>query len=192
MELSGPRAAWQHGVGLVHQHFTLVPTLSVLENLALGRDAGVRGLELPFARVRAATVPLDAIVEDLGVGDRQRVEILKALLRDPPVLVLDEPTAVLTPAEVESLFGLLRELADEGRAVVLVAHKIDEVLAVADRVTVLRGGRTVLTKERDTVDERSLTREIAGELPGRLSSGSRASVCAAHRGRRRSATCLSR
>ncbi|MGD8289429.1 MAG: ATP-binding cassette domain-containing protein, partial [Gemmatimonadota bacterium] len=141
VELSGPRAAWEHGVGLVHQHFTLVPRLTVLENLSLGRDPGVSGAGLPSDRVREAalrlsertglSVPLEATVEDLGVGERQRVEILKALLREPPILVLDEPTAVLTPGEVESLFTLLRDLAAQGKAVVLVAHKINEVLSVS-------------------------------------------------------------
>jgi simple sugar transport system ATP-binding protein len=151
----------------------LVPTLTVLENLSLGRAADSSGLRLPLARVREAArglidrtglgVPLDARVEDLGVGDRQRVEILKALLREPRVLVLDEPTAVLTPSEVDALFDLLRELAGQGRAVVLVAHKIDEVLAVADRVTVLRRGRTVLTAERHEVDATRLIRAMVGD-----------------------------
>lgn len=173
---SSPREAWQAGVGLVHQHFTLVPTLSVLENLALGRRSAAGGLRLPYARLRREVgdlvertgleLPLEARVETLGVGTRQRVEILKALLRRPGILVLDEPTAVLTPAEVERLFQLLRELAQEGRAVVLVAHKLDEVLAVADRVTVLRRGRTVLQAERDEVDAPSLIRAMvaSGEV----------------------------
>ena len=174
VELSGPRDAWQHGVGLVHQHFTLVPTLTVLENLSLGREADASGLRLPLVQVREAAqglmartglaVPLDARVEELGVGDRQRVEILKALLREPPILVLDEPTAVLTPSEVHSLFGLLRELAAQGRAVVLVAHKVDEVLAVSDRVTVLRRGRTVMTSARHEVDAARLIRAIVGDV----------------------------
>jgi len=172
VELDGPRAAWRHGIGLVHQHFTLVQSFTVLENLALGRDVGTPGLGLPVEDVRAAaealmestglTVPLDERAEDLGVGDRQRVEILKALLREPPLLVLDEPTAVLTPGEVGSLFGLLRQLAAEGRAVVLVAHKIDEILSVADRVTVLRRGRTVMTSARASVDAPTLVRAMVG------------------------------
>lgn len=170
VELTSPRTAWKHGIGLVHQHFTLVPTLSVLDNLALGRDAGTSGFGTPRVRdsvMRLSertglSVPLDAMVEELGVGDRQRVEILKALLREPPILVLDEPTAVLTPGEVTSLFALLRDLAEEGRAVVLVAHKIDEILDVADRVTVLRRGRTVLSSARAEVDAPSLIRAMVG------------------------------
>jgi simple sugar transport system ATP-binding protein len=171
VELQSPRDAWTHGVGLVHQHFTLVPALSVLENLALGRRlAG--GWRLAYGRVRADAaalmertgldVPVHARVEELSVGARQRVEILKALLRDPPLLALDEPTAVLTPGEVSSLFALLRKLATAGRAVVLVTHKIDEVLLVADRVTVLRHGKTVLAAPRSAVDARVLVAAMVG------------------------------
>lgn len=179
-----PREAWRSGIGMVHQHFTLVPRLTVLENLALGRRSRARGLALPLAdlRVRASglmdrtglDVELDAPVESLGVGRQQRVEILKVLLRDPRVLVLDEPTAVLSPAEVDGLLSLLGRLArredparslDDAphrRAVVMVAHKLDEVLAVADRVTVLRAGRTVLEAGRDEVDASVLARAMVG------------------------------
>jgi ABC-type uncharacterized transport system ATPase subunit len=182
VQLTNPRTAWHHGIGLVHQHFTLVPTHSVLDNLALGRAGGSSGLRLPYEQIRASAevlmertglqVPLDVPVSEIGVGDRQRVEILKALLRDPPILVLDEPTAVLTPAEVTSLFALLSHLAEQGRAVVLVAHKIDEILDVADRVTVLRSGRTVLTGARSDVDASVLIRAMVGaEIAGTLRGG---------------------
>jgi len=167
--LTSPRDAWAHGIGLVHQHFTLVPTLTVSENLALG----LRGALEPGLSVQRAVreliertgldVPLQPRVEELGVGDRQRIEILKALLRDPRILVLDEPTAVLTPDEIERLFDLLRELAGEGRAVTLVAHKLDDVLAVADRVTVLRAGRTVLTAASGEADQSELVRAMVGD-----------------------------
>jgi simple sugar transport system ATP-binding protein len=192
-----PREAWAAGVGMVHQHFALVPRLTVLENLALGRRGsagrrarggparGGRGsgparrperwwaLRLDQVRARAEQVarstglqvPFDRRVEELGVGDRQRAEILKVLLREPRVLVLDEPTAVLTPTEVESLIVLLRRLAGQGRAVLLVAHKLDEVLAVADRVTVLRAGRTVLRAHRLEVDAPLLARAMVGGTP---------------------------
>ena len=170
--LETPRAAWAHGVALVHQHFTLVPALTVVDNLALGRRDG-SGLTLDLDRVRAdaahlmqrtgLSVPLDATVEHLGVGDRQRTEILKALLRHPRVIVLDEPTAVLTPREIEGLFTLLRELAGEGTAVGLVAHKVDEVLGVADRITVLRDGRSVLSEWAANTSAPELIRAMVGE-----------------------------
>ena len=152
LTLRSPREAWANGIGLVHQHFKLVRRLTVLENLALGRRTASRGWRLPLRHVGEKAdelmervglkVPVHAVVEDLGVGDRQRVEILKALLREPSLLILDEPTAVLSPPEVENLLALLRGLAADGRAVVLVSHKLDEVLSVADHVTVLREGRT--------------------------------------------------
>ncbi len=172
MRLRRPRDAWDAGIGMVHQHFALVPTLSVLENLALGRRSAARGMRLPYPRVRREAtdlaertgleVPLDALIEDLGVGDRQRVEIVKTLLRRPRLLVLDEPTAVLTPGEVKTLFALLRELASSGQGVVLVAHRLDEILGVANRVTVLRRGRSVLSAPRDEVSETELTRLMVG------------------------------
>jgi simple sugar transport system ATP-binding protein len=170
--LMSPRGAWARGIGSVHQHFTLVPTLSVLENLALGRRSAplrlgrtLDRLRLEAAKLMSRTgldVSLDAPVGLLAVGERQRVEILKVLLRDPSVLALDEPTAALAPAEIASLFALLRDLAREGRAVVLVAHKIDEVLAVADRVTVLRRGRTTLSEARSAVNASTLMRAMLG------------------------------
>lgn len=172
VRLQSARAAWEMGVGLVHQHFTLVPGLSVLENLALGWRHGGRRWTLRLEEIRqeayrlgrltGLNVPFEASIEELGVGDRQRIEILKALLRDPQLLVLDEPTAVLAPAEIEQLFGLLRTLANEGRAVVLVAHKLDEILSIADRVTVLRDGRTVMTAALADLDAAVLTEAMVG------------------------------
>jgi simple sugar transport system ATP-binding protein len=174
---------------LVHQHFSLVPALTVLENLALGRrvspfrlrrtlDALRRDAERLIAETRLE-VPLDAAVAGLSVGEQQRVEILKVLLRGPSVLVLDEPTAALAPPEIASLFRLLRSLADGGRAVVVVAHKIDEVLAVADRVTVLRRGRTTLSARRAEVDGPTLVAAMIGDA----AAGAEAAVVEGERAR---------
>lgn len=181
VDVHSAREAWRHGIGMVHQDFALVDRMSVVENLALGRRRG-GGLRLGLDEVReearslgrrvGLVVPLEASVEELGVGERQRVEILKVLMREPSVLVLDEPTAVLTPAEVEGLLELLRRLADEGRAVVLVAHKLDEVLAVADRVTVLRDGQTVLETPRAGLEARDLAIAMVGSAPAPLGPGS--------------------
>ena len=176
VRLLSARAAWKMGIGLVHQHFTLVPGLSVLENLALGRRHRGHRWKLHLKEIRkeasqlseltGLTVPFEASIEELGVGERQRLEILKALLRDPQLLVLDEPTAVLAPAEINQLFRLLRSLAEEGRAVVLVAHKLDEILSIVDRVTVLRQGRTVMTAARADVDTAILTDAMVGSSSG--------------------------
>jgi len=170
VRIDTPREARRLGIGMVHQHFSLVPPLSVLENLMLAWPRSA--LAWPEDEVREAaealagetglTVPLDARVSNLGVGERQRVEILKVLLQDPRILILDEPTAVLSPPEVEGLLALVRELARAGTSVLFVAHKLDEVLAVADRVTVLRRGRTVLEAARSEVDAPRLARAMVG------------------------------
>jgi ABC-type uncharacterized transport system ATPase subunit len=172
VDLDGPRDAWARGVGLVHQHFMLVSSLTVLENLALGRRGAPRRMTIDYAQLleeasrlmerTGLRVPLDARVDGLSVGQKQRVEILKTLLREPAVIALDEPTAALAPAEITPLFALLRQLAQEGRGVVLVAHKIDEVLGVADHVTVLRRGRTVLSETRERLDAAALVRAMLG------------------------------
>ncbi|MFN7571826.1 MAG: ABC transporter ATP-binding protein [Betaproteobacteria bacterium] len=147
-----PAAALAAGIGMVHQHFTLADNLSVLDNVTIGteplwrpaarRGAARRKLVDKAARFGLAVDP-DARVATLSVGERQRVEILKALYRGARVLILDEPTAVLTPQESESLFATLKQFVREGLAVIFISHKLDEVLAVADRIAVLRAGRLV-------------------------------------------------
>jgi simple sugar transport system ATP-binding protein len=152
-----PRAALDAGIGMVHQHFTLAENLTVLENIALGTQklfspwfdrATARRRILSLAGDFGLAVDPDATVATLSVGERQRVEILKALYRDARILILDEPTAVLTPAEAEALFATLKLLVAQGLSVVFISHKLAEVLAVSDRVIVLRGGR--LSGERPT------------------------------------------
>lgn len=169
---TSPRQAWAVGVGMVHQHFKLVGRLTVLENLALGFRVAARGLGLPYPEIRKRVhalasetgleIPLEAVVEDLPVGLQQRVEIMKLLIRDPDIVILDEPTAVLAPGEVERLLVLLRQLAERGKTVVLISHKLNEVLRVADRITILRGGTTVIQALRSEVDEGVLIRAMVG------------------------------
>jgi len=163
---SGPAAALAAGIAMVHQHFSLIPTFTVVDNLLLGRERGVLR-RAAYAEKLAATaaaygLPLDpyALVGDLSVGERQRVEIVKCLVREPRLLVLDEPTAVLPPGEIESFLAVCRRVADGGCGVVLVTHKLAEVKRVADRVTVLRGGRSVATSEQPAEDIDRLVRAM--------------------------------
>jgi simple sugar transport system ATP-binding protein len=170
-----PGDAIEAGIGMVHQHFMLADNLTVLENVVLGSEPTKDG-ELDFAAARrrikeisdsyGLDVSPDPLVEDLGVGDRQRVEILKVLYRGAKVLILDEPTAVLVPQEVDELFENLRELKNEGLTVIFISHKLDEVLAVADEITVIRRGTTVATVEPAGVTARQLAELMVGsELP---------------------------
>lgn len=167
--------ALRRGVGMVQQHFALVPVFSVLENLVLGAEPrGLWGLSLSRAREAATRalqqvghdVPLDAIVEDLGVGDRQRVEIARMLFRGARTLILDEPTAVLTAGEADALYTRLRVLAGAGAAVVVVTHKLDEVLAYADVVTVMRRGQVIETRSINRGDREEERRRLASSIMG--------------------------
>ncbi|HSJ21259.1 MAG TPA: ABC transporter ATP-binding protein [Nocardioidaceae bacterium] len=165
VDLSSPADAIKSGVGMVFQHFMLADNLTVLENVVLGAEKlhGI-GSEARAEIVRLSDayglgVRPDQLVEELGVGDRQRVEILKVLYRGARTIILDEPTAVLVPQEVDELFANLRELKSEGLAVIFISHKLDEVLSVADVVTVMRRGTTV-----DTVDPASVTAHQLAEL----------------------------
>jgi ABC-type uncharacterized transport system ATPase subunit len=169
-----PRQAIEAGIGMVHQHFQLVPVFDVVEAVALGAESvsGFLGtFDRKTARQRVAelserynlNVNPDAKIEDLPVGVRQRVEILKALYRQSDILVLDEPSAVLTPFETEELFGIIRGLAKAGTTVIFITHKLNEVLEVADKITVLRRGRVA-----GTVDPTTATREqLANLMVGR-------------------------
>ena len=150
--IRGPEDAIGHGIGMVHQHFMLVDTFTVLENVVLGVEKGYL-LRSTLAEARqelerlereyGLDVDPDAIVGSLPVGLQQRVEILKALYRGADILILDEPTGVLTPQEVDDLFRILRALRDQGRTIILITHKLREIMALTDRVTVMRAGRVV-------------------------------------------------
>ena len=168
--LSSPQAAIGAGIGMVHQHFKLVPAFTVAENIHLGwsqtpRRASAAALE---ARTRALAarfnlaVRPEAIVGDLSAGEQQRVEILRVLAREARILILDEPTAVLTPAEARDLFAALRAFRASGNAVIFISHKLDEVVAIADRISVLRGGRKVATRPAAGTDERGLAALMVG------------------------------
>jgi general nucleoside transport system ATP-binding protein len=170
-----PSDAIAAGIGMVHQHFMLADNLTVLENVVLGSEPTNGGV-LDFGEARRRITEIsnayglgvrpDRMVERLGVGDRQRVEILKVLFRGARILILDEPTAVLVPQEVDELFVNLQELRREGVTVIFISHKLDEVLQVADRITVVRAGTTVGTVEPKSVTARDLAQLMVGsELP---------------------------
>lgn len=169
--IHGPRQALALGIGMVHQHFTLVPSMTAAENVALGSATG-RPRRSHLAEVSKAlaevsrryglAIDLEQRVEDQSVGARQRLEILKLLLKDVDVLIFDEPTAVLTPDEWQELRVVLRRLADEGRAIVLITHKLGEVFDVADRCTVLRRGEVVGTAPITETDKRELVQWMVG------------------------------
>ena len=151
-QINTPHDAIALGVGMVHQHFMLVETMTVAENIVLGAEPGAAAsLDLNKAaqEIRALSdefkLAIDprATIENLSVGQQQRVELLKALYRQARLLILDEPTAVLTPQEVEEFFGILRRMREQGKTVVIITHKLSEVLAVSDDVTVMRDGRVV-------------------------------------------------
>jgi ABC-type uncharacterized transport system ATPase subunit len=172
LRLHGPGDAIRAGIGMVHQHFMLVPVFTVAENVMLGhertRGLGLldrrrarRDVEELSARYGLAVDP-DALVEDLPVGVQQRVEIIKALVRDADVLILDEPTAVLVPQEIDELIAIMRQLKAAGKSVVFITHKLKEVKAVADRITVIRRGRVVGTSTPDASES-----ELASLMVGR-------------------------
>ncbi|MFP5299428.1 MAG: ABC transporter ATP-binding protein, partial [Actinomycetota bacterium] len=172
VHFDGPNDAIAAGIGMVHQHFMLVPVFTVTENVMLGveptrqaglldRDAARKRL-LQLSKKYGLEVDPDAMVEDLPVGVQQRVEILKALYRDADLLILDEPTAVLTPQEIEDLFRVIGTLKEAGRAIVFISHKLKEVLAVSDKITVLRRGEVVGTTTPSETNEQQLASMMVG------------------------------
>ncbi len=175
VRFAGPGDAIRAGIGMVHQHFMLVPVFTVAENVTLGVEptrGPFRFLDRPDARRRIVEVSErhglhidpDAVVEDLPVGVRQRVEIIKALYRRSDVLILDEPTAVLTPQEDLELFEVMRSLAAAGTSIIFITHKLNEVLEVADTITVLRRGKVVGSRKPAETDEAELARLMVGRV----------------------------
>ena len=171
LRLSSPRDAIDAGIGMVHQHFMLIPVMTVAENIVLGSeprngpfldyDGALRTVE-DMARGFRFGIDARARVENISVGQQQRVEILKALFRGARILILDEPTAVLTPQEAQELFRILRTLRDEGMSIIFISHKLNEALEIADRVTVLRRGKKVDTVPREDATEAGLARMMVG------------------------------
>ncbi|MDQ3163112.1 MAG: ABC transporter ATP-binding protein [Actinomycetota bacterium] len=172
VEIGSTRAAIENGVGMVHQHFMLIPVMTVAENIVLATEPVRNGVLLDYAaaekRVRELStrfglaVDPRATVEDITVGQQQRVEILKALYRGADILVLDEPTAVLTPQEAQELFTILRSLTEQGKSIIFISHKLNEVLEIADRITVLRRGKKVETLSAAGATEEQLARLMVG------------------------------
>ncbi len=172
LRVRSPQEAIGLGIGMVHQHFMLAPDLTVVENMILGIEPKKGGLFLDLRSARreierasqlyGLTVPVDEKVKNLPVGVRQRVEILKALYRKVDLLILDEPTAVLTPQECEALFTTLRSLKHDGKTIIFISHKLKEVLEIADTVTVMRDGKVVETRENRGLSEQELARLMVG------------------------------
>jgi ABC-type uncharacterized transport system ATPase subunit len=170
--IAGPSDAIARGISMVHQHFMLVPVLTVAENILLGEETMANAVFLDRAEAHRRIVELgrrfgfeidpEAKVGNLSVGWQQRVEILKALYRQARILVLDEPTAVLTPQETTEIFDVLRRLAREGHSIIFISHKLYEVLAIADRITVIRRGRVVGTRLPAETDEDDLAEMMVG------------------------------
>jgi ABC-type uncharacterized transport system ATPase subunit len=171
VDIDSPLKAIQLGIGMVHQHFMLIPAFTVFENIVLGTpssrapfldkfDGRKRILEI--AEKNSLNIDLDARVADISVGLQQQVEIIKALYRGAEILILDEPTGVLTPKEIVDLFSTLRELAKSGLSIIFISHKLDEVMAISDRATVLRDGKLVRTLNTKLSDQHELARCMVG------------------------------
>src|SRR6185295_10527396 len=170
-DIATPHDAIALGIGMVHQHFMLVDTMTVAENIVLGAEPGSAvALDLASASIEIRklseefklAVNPNAVIEHLSVGQQQRVELLKALYRHARLLILDEPTAVLTPQEVEEFFSILRRMREQGKTVVIITHKLSEVLAISDEVTVMRDGRVVGRVQTKNTNAAELARMMVG------------------------------
>ncbi len=172
VDLGSPRSAIDHGVGMVHQHFMLIPVMTVAENIVLATEPRKAGVLFDVAaaesRVRdisdefGLSVDPHAFVQDITVGQQQRVEILKALYRHADILVLDEPTAVLTPQEAQELFEIIKGLTEQGKSIIFISHKLNEVLEIADRISVLRRGKLIETLPAEGATEQGLAQLMVG------------------------------
>src|SRR5204863_7911601 len=170
-DIRSPHDAIALGIGMVHQHFMLVEPMTVAENIVLGAEPGsTASLDLKKAaeEIRRVSdefklsVNPNATIESLSVGQQQRVELLKALYRHAQLLILDEPTAVLTPQEVEEFFAILRSMREQGKTIVIITHKLDEVLAISDNVTVMRDGKVVGEVKTSETNAAELARLMVG------------------------------
>ena len=172
VEVNSPEKSIALGIGMVHQHFMLVPTFTVLENVMLGNEGSMflkRGEEFFLNRLKGLSknygldVDFEAVISDTPVGMQQRVEILKALNRGAKILILDEPTGVLTPQETIGLFDILRSLREQGVTIVLITHKLKEIMSITDTVSVMRGGKVVA----DFATKKTSPEELAENMVGR-------------------------
>jgi simple sugar transport system ATP-binding protein len=171
VEYSGPRDAIKNGIGMVHQHFMLIPVFSVLENLVLGTEP-VKGPFIDLDRSErelseiskkyGMDLNLRAYVKDISVGMQQRVEIVKLLYRGAEIMIFDEPTAILTPQEIDELYKVMRSLREKGKTIIFITHKLKEVMEISDRVTVLRDGRVIKVMETKLTNTRELARMMVG------------------------------
>ncbi len=170
VDIPSPRHSIDMGIGMIHQHFKLVEAHTVLENMLAGMSKGLLSRKktykkqvIELSQKYGLDIDPDSIIEDLSVAQKQRVEILKVLFRGATILILDEPTAVLTPQETEKLFTIIDNLKKNDHAIVFISHKLDEVLAISDRITVLRNGKNVATLENDNLDTSILISNMVGK-----------------------------
>lgn len=177
MSFKSPRDAIKSSIGMVHQHFELIDDFSALENIVLGDEVSSFGfLNLEESRRHLFDlivkynlgVDLEKKVSDISISEKQKIELLKLLYRKSEILIFDEPTAVLSPVEVEEFFKIIRQFKDEGKSIILITHKLNEIRELADRVTVLRKGRVVYEVDREGIDLTVLSKEIVGELETEL------------------------